>query len=259
NTSRGDYGQIGNSDPAYTSVVPLNPCGDPPGGVGTALGSPSSEGGALRAQSLRRAAGEPALLSGTLIRVDPASGAGMTDNPLHASADANARRIVAYGLRNPFRFTMRPGTNEAWIGDVGWGAYEEIDRVSTPSASVTNFGWPCYEGNSPQPVFNGLNLTLCESLYSDPSAVAMPYHTYSHRERLAAGETCTDTAPCTSAITGLAFYQSGNYPSTYNGALFFADYGRHGIYVMLKGADGLPDPATRAPFITGAGSPVSLR
>src|SRR5262249_1036098 len=137
NTSRGDYGQIGNSDPAYTSVVPLNPCGDPPGGVGTALGSPSSEGGALRAQSLRRAAGEPAVLSGTLIRVDPASGAGMTDNPLHASADANARRIVAYGLRNPFRFTMRPGTNEAWIGDVGWGAYEEIDRVSTPSASVT--------------------------------------------------------------------------------------------------------------------------
>ena len=28
---------------------------------------------------------------------------------------------------------------------------------------------------------------------------------------------------------------------------------------MLKGADGLPDPATRAPFVTGAGSPVSLR
>jgi PKD repeat protein len=28
---------------------------------------------------------------------------------------------------------------------------------------------------------------------------------------------------------------------------------------MLKGANGLPDPATRAPFITGIGSPVSLR
>ena len=25
----------------------------------------------------------------------------------------------------------------------------------------------------------------------------------------------------------------------------------HGIWVMLKGANGLPDPATRAPFITG--------
>ena len=32
--------------------------------------------------------------------------------------DPNARRIVAYGLRNPFRFTFRPGTNEIWIGDV---------------------------------------------------------------------------------------------------------------------------------------------
>ena len=47
------------------------------------------------------------------------SGAGMPDNPLHASADANARRIVAYGLRNPYRLTIRPGTSDVWIGDVG--------------------------------------------------------------------------------------------------------------------------------------------
>jgi PKD repeat protein len=183
----------------------------------------------------------------------------LPDNPLAASADANARRIVAYGLRNPFRFTMRPGTSEAWIGDVGWGAFEEIDRVADPTgAAALNFGWPCYEGVNRQPVFDGLNVTLCEQLYTTPSAVTMPYHTYSHREVLAPGETCTDAAPCTSAITGLAFYTSGEYPSAYNGALFFADYSRHGIWVMLKGSNGLPDPATRAPFITGIGSPVSL-
>jgi PKD repeat protein/glucose/arabinose dehydrogenase len=257
-TGRGDYGQVGNTDPAYTAITPLNPCGDPPGGVGVALTAPSSEGGALRAQSLRRAAGEPVLLSGTLIRVDPATGAGLPDNPLSASADANARRIVAYGLRNPFRFTIRPGSNEAWIGDVGWGAWEEINRVGNPTASVPNFGWPCYEGNSRQPAFDGLNLKLCEDLYSTPAAATAPYHTYSHREMLAAGETCSDAAPCTSAITGLAFYQGGNYPAMYDGALFFADYSRHGLYVMRKGADGLPDPATRTPFITGAGNPVSL-
>jgi glucose/arabinose dehydrogenase/PKD repeat protein len=259
NTSRGDYGQVGNTDPAYTTITPLNPCGDPPGAVGTALTAPSSEGGALRAQSPRRLAGEPVLLSGTLIRVDPATGAGLPGNPLSASADANARRIVAYGLRNPFRLTIRPGTSDVWIGDVGWGAWEEIDRVSNPtSSSVANFGWPCYEGNSRQPAFDGINLKLCEDLYSTPNAVTAPYHTYSHREILAAGETCSDAVPCTSAITGLAFYQGGNYPAIYDGALFFADYSRHGIYVMSKGANGLPDPATRAPFITAAGNPVSL-
>ena len=39
-----DYGQDGS---------PLNPCGDPPGGVGSALTPPTAEGGALRSQDLR--------------------------------------------------------------------------------------------------------------------------------------------------------------------------------------------------------------
>ncbi len=43
------------------------------------------------------------------------------------STDANARRIIAYGLRNPFRITTRPGTNEVWLGDVGWNEWEEIN------------------------------------------------------------------------------------------------------------------------------------
>lgn len=58
-----DYGQFGN---------PVNPCGDPPVGLGGTQTPPSAEGGALRAQSLRRAAGEPAVLNGTVLRVDPA-------------------------------------------------------------------------------------------------------------------------------------------------------------------------------------------
>jgi hypothetical protein len=69
NTSRGDYGQIGNTDLiTYTAITPVNPCGDPPGGVGVKLAAPSSEGGALRSQSLRRAPGERITLSGTMLR-----------------------------------------------------------------------------------------------------------------------------------------------------------------------------------------------
>ena len=72
----------------------------------------------------------PDRLDGAILRVDPDTGAGLPDNPLAASADANARRIVAYGLRNPFRFTFRPGTNEVWVGDVGWNDWEEINRIA---------------------------------------------------------------------------------------------------------------------------------
>ena len=94
-----DWGQDGN---------PLNPCGDPPGGVGAMLSPPTAEGGALRSQDLRTPS-DPTSLDGALLRVNPATGAGLPDNPNAASPDANARRIVAYGLRNPFRFGVRPG------------------------------------------------------------------------------------------------------------------------------------------------------
>ena len=85
----------------------------------------------------------------------------MPGNPFFSSSDANARRIVAYGLRNPFRITQRPGTDELWIGDVGWNTWEEINRVIAPSgATASNFGWPCYEGAAPQGGYQGAGLSL---------------------------------------------------------------------------------------------------
>ncbi len=94
-----------------------------------------------------RTTSDSTTLDGSIIRVDATTGSGLPDNPLAASADANARRIIAYGLRNPFRFTFRPGTSELWIGDVGWNEWEEINKVLNPTnAVVENFGWPCYEG-----------------------------------------------------------------------------------------------------------------
>ena len=153
-----DWGQDGN---------PLNPCGDPPGGVGATLSPPTAEGGALRSQDLQTT-GDPVSLDGSVIRVDPATGAGLATNPLASSTDPNARRIVAYGLRNPFRITERPGTDELWIGDVGWNDWEEINRLEPSSSQVRNFGWPCYEGNGRQAGYDGANLSVCENLYTSP-------------------------------------------------------------------------------------------
>ena len=242
-----DYGQKGN---------PLNPLGDPPVGVGGVQTPPTAEGGALRSQSLRRVSG-PAVLNGTIIRVDPATGEAMPDNPLIANPDLNARSIVGYGLRNPFRFTIRPGTNEVWIGDVGYNVWEEINRIADPkSPTVTNFGWPCYEGNGRQSGYDAANLNICVNLYAQAGAVTAPYFTYDHNQLVVAGESCPIGS---SSITGLAFYNGGNYPANYSGALFFADYSRNCIWVMFKGINGLPDPATRVTFLAGAVNPVDLQ
>jgi glucose/arabinose dehydrogenase len=253
-----DYGQYG----ATYAGDQANPCGDPPGAVGTALSPPGAEGGALRSQSVRRSDG-PATLDGTVLRVDPASGAGVSGNPFFSSPDANARRIVAYGLRNPFRITQRPGTDELWIGDVGWNTWEEINRVVSPAgATASNFGWPCYEGASAQSGYQGAGLDLCSSLYLTPGSVTTPYYTYNHGACVVNYSGCHTGG---SSITGVAFSQGGSYPTQYNGALFFADHTRNEIWAMLPGTNGLPDPSRLQSFVgvdaTGgaAGHPVDLK
>ena len=244
-----DYGQAGS---------PLNPCADPPGGTGTSLAPPSAEGGSLRSQDLRTSA-DPTTLDGAVLRLDPATGAGMPGNPLAASSDPNARRIVAYGLRNPFRVTMRPGTNEVWIGDVGWGDWEEIDRLVAPAdSSVDNFGWPCFEGNGRQPGYDAANLTICESLYGQANAVASPHFTYKHSGPVVQNDACPIGG---SSVAGLAFqfYSGGSYPAEYDGALFFADYSRGCIWVMERDGGILPSPSNIKRFLGGADTPVDLQ
>ena len=222
-----DFGQDGS---------PLNPCGDPPTGVGGTQTVPTAEGGALRSQDLRTT-GDPTTLDGSILRLDPNTGAAMAGNPLIGSSDANARRIIAHGLRNPFRFTFRPGTNEVWLGDVGWETWEEVNRIANPTAGVMNFGWPCIEGNSHHPgSYNQLN--VCGGLYSGGGAIS-PYFSYLHGENVA-GETCQTGSG--SSISGLSFYTGTSYPAQFQGSLFLSDYSRQCIWVMMRGGNGLPDP-----------------
>jgi glucose/arabinose dehydrogenase/PKD repeat protein len=249
-----DYGQW---DTTYANQgYPSNPCNDPPGLIGGPMTPPTAEGGALRAQSLLRNPNEPVVLNGTLLRIDPNSADGMANNPNASSSDLNTRRIDAYGLRNPFRFTFRPGTNEVWIGDVGWGSWEEIDRVADPTASNQNFGWPCYEGKNPQPSYQAAGLNICNTLYASPSSVTAPYYTYSHGAAPVKGDNCPTANG--SSISGLAFYQGNAYPAAYQGALFFTDYSRDCIWAMQLGSNGLPDPTNIHVIESNAGSPVDL-
>jgi glucose/arabinose dehydrogenase len=240
-----DYGQDGS---------PLNPCGDPPGGVGATLTPPTAEGGSLRSQDVRTQA-DPTGLSGTVIRIDPDTGQAMPDNPMAASLDPNTRRIVAYGLRNPFRFTVRPGTDELWIGDVGQDSWEEINRSIGDDSKVDNFGWPCMEGAGRMRGFDVIDLGLCESLYAAGSAVP-PFFTYRHDQPIV-DETCSPDGG--SSISGVALSPpDGPYPDAYDGALYFADAARGCIWAMRVGAGGKPDPAKLGWFDQAAKSPVDL-
>ena len=248
-----DYGQAGGS---AGSPVAKNPCGDPPAGLGGTMTAPTAEGGALRSQDVR-STGDPTSLDGTILRVDPATGLGLSGNPFASSSDANAKRIVAYGLRNPFRITTRPGTSEVWASDVGWSTWEELNRLASPADSVAdNFGWPCYEGAGRQASYDNLNLTLCENLYTSGPVVA-PFYSYRHTDSIVSGEACANGQG--SSTVGMAFYEGGDYPADYDDALFFADYSRDCLWVMTKGSNGLPDPTKRANFLTPAANPVDLK
>ncbi|MBD0349442.1 MAG: PQQ-dependent sugar dehydrogenase [Thermoleophilia bacterium] len=53
--------------------------------------------------------------------------------------------VVAYGLRNPWRFSFAPRSGDLVVADVGWNAVEEVNLLQRGSP-LRNFGWSIYEG-----------------------------------------------------------------------------------------------------------------
>jgi hypothetical protein len=184
----------------------------------------------------------------------------MPDNRWAGEADPNKARVIAYGLRNPFRFTFRPGTNELWVGDVGATAWEELDRIATPTGNPRNFGWPCYEGTPKKSDFDAADLAICENLYAQGVATG-PYYSYHHSARVLAGDPCPSGSIGGSVMSGVAFYPvtGGPFPAAYDGALFFADYARNCIWAMRSGTGGLPDPSRIETFASGLTGPVDIK
>ena len=235
-----DYGQDTNPDDDI-----VNPCNDP-----------KNEGGSLRAQD-RRTTGDPVGLSGTIIRIDPDTGDAALDNHLGASSDLNERRIIADGMRNPFRFAFRPGTDDIFVGDVGSYFYEEINHLPSVTDRPRNFGWPCYEGPKKNQgwVALGNKAPICQGLYADKST-SKPFFAYARYGQVAPNGTGCDVG--SSAVSGIAFATNPGYPKKYRKALAFSDYARGCIWVFGKKADGSPDPSKVSTLVEGAASPVNL-
>ena len=85
-------------------------------------------------------------LLGKLLRIDVDHGdpyAIPPDNPFATSG--GAPEIWALGLRNPWRFAFDRSAGLLYIGDVGQGAWEEVD-VHPASQGGLNYGWRLMEG-----------------------------------------------------------------------------------------------------------------
>ncbi len=90
-------------------------------------------------------------LWGTIIRINVSSLPYTipADNPFAGNARCNAGtgaaacpEIFAWGLRNPWKFNFDSLTGELYAGDVGQGAWEEVDLIENGG----NYGWRIREG-----------------------------------------------------------------------------------------------------------------
>jgi glucose/arabinose dehydrogenase len=117
------------------------------------------------------------------------------DNPF-ADGEAGAPEVWAWGLRNPWRFAF-DGT-DLWVGDVGQGAWEEIDLFSADRPG-DNAGWPSLEGTHCFRVAN-----------CDPSEFLGPVFEYGHL-----------SGRC--SVTGGAVYRGTAIPELV-GTYLYGDY-----------------------------------
>jgi glucose/arabinose dehydrogenase len=107
--------------------------------------------------------------------------------------------IWALGLRNPWRFSFDRGTGDLYIGDVGQGAFEEIDFQPAGSAGGQNYGWNLMEGDSCYPPGTvGCNRT----------GLALPVYVYAHAPEC--------------SVTGGHVYRGSAFPSL-QGVYLFGD------------------------------------
>lgn len=102
-----------------------------------------------------------------------------------------SNEIFSLGLRNPFRWSFDRLTNDMWIGDVGQGLWEEFNYRAAASTNGANYGWRCYEGDSPY------NTTGCSAM----SNYVFPAYVYPN--------------PGGAAVTGGIVYRGTAQPALY--------------------------------------------
>jgi len=126
-------------------------------------------------------------------------------NPFHGPGDIR-QLVYAWGLRNPFRFTVDPLSGDLVIGDVGEDAQEEVDILFAASPG-SNFGWPQMEGFGEHP---------CCGLCGQENTFTDPIFAYNH------------DVPPKAVIAGPRYRYNGSaarrFPPQYDNNIFFAEF-----------------------------------
>ncbi len=164
-------------------------------------------------------------LAGKVLRINPISGQGYSNNPFATNdLDSNRSKVYQFGLRNPWRITTDPVTGRLFIGDVGWGQWEEINSAG-PGA---NFGWPYYEGGNGQNLRTGGydSLAAAQAFYNSGRTATPAIYALNH------------AADGINAIVMGAYYTGTAYPSQYRNNLFFNDLGQGIVRNVAIDADG---------------------
>jgi len=144
------------------------------------------------------------------------------DNPW-PGGNANAALVFSYGHRNPFRFHIDPVTGKVYIGDVGENIWEELDEAS----GGQNFGWPFREG--PQ--------VMTPPGCTEPGGAGQHFYNspIAYYDRT--------NPPGNAAIIGGPRYRPKpggiyNFPVQFHGAVFYSDYYRGFLRVLIEQSPG---------------------
>jgi glucose/arabinose dehydrogenase len=130
--------------------------------------------------------------------------------------------LVAYGLRNPWRFSFDRETGDLWIGDVGQGDLEEIDFQPAGSRGLVNYGWDVFEGSQ-----------VFEDKEPNPAGrLVGPIVEYSHSEGR--------------SVTGGFVYRGEDVPAA-SGRYFYGDYSSGFVWSLVERGGEATD-VRRAPF-----------
>ena len=135
---------------------------------------------------------------GTIVRIDVDGGDPYAVPPDNPFVDGGGLADVwAYGLRNPWRFSIDAVDGLVYIADVGHADQEEVNVVSLAEGGY-NFGWSDMEGT------RCFHLTDC-----NPADYTAPAVTYTHEEGL--------------SITGGYVYRGAEIPELH-GTYFYSDW-----------------------------------